>query len=230
MQTIRSFALAGFLSLTALLYQQPPSSQPTKEQDVTLVSTGPYCDEIPVSTTFDSSGLENRLTDLEQRVADLEKTCKSCQCCNTAKAPQKKIAEVPMVKSFAPPLAESSCPNGQCPNVSKRSASLLASPQPQVPVMGAMASSIVVTKNEPGHWTHPGTISNHLQRDHKVDPSGLTRQQQLDLHDAIHEGNVAYTQPQVSYQTSSCPGGVCPTSSAGRSTRIFPNLFPRLRR
>lgn len=40
----------------------------------------------------------------------------------------------------------------------------------------------------PGHWTYPGTISNHLESDHGVATSGMSRQEQLNLHDALHEG------------------------------------------
>jgi len=38
------------------------------------------------------------------------------------------------------------------------------------------------------HWTYPGTIQNHLATDHGVSTSGMSRQQMLNLHDALHEG------------------------------------------
>lgn len=57
-----------------------------------------------------------------------------------------------------------SCPNGQCPNSPLRST----------------ASA--------GHWTYPGTISNHLEGAHGVPTNGMSREQMLDLHDALHEG------------------------------------------
>lgn len=56
------------------------------------------------------------------------------------------------------------CPNSQCPNSPLRST----------------ASA--------GHWTYPGTISNHLEGAHGVPTNGMSRKQMLDLHDALHEG------------------------------------------
>lgn len=38
------------------------------------------------------------------------------------------------------------------------------------------------------HWTHPRTIEAHLRLDHGVNPGGMSREQMLDLHDALHEG------------------------------------------
>lgn len=60
--------------------------------------------------------------------------------------------------------ASSDCPNGQCPNSPLRST----------------ASA--------GHWTYPGTITNHLEGAHGVPTNGMTREQKLELHDALHEG------------------------------------------
>lgn len=54
------------------------------------------------------------------------------------------------------------CPNGQCPNAT-------AAPSA-------------------GHWTYPGTISNHLEGAHGVPTAGMSRQQMLNLHDSLHEG------------------------------------------
>lgn len=60
----------------------------------------------------------------------------------------------------------SACPNGQCPDSPLRST--------------AAASQ--------GHWSYPGTITNHLQGAHGVPTNGMSRAQMLDLHDALHEG------------------------------------------
>lgn len=57
-----------------------------------------------------------------------------------------------------------------------------------------------------GHWTYPGEIGNHLAKDHGVVPSGMTRQQMLDLHDSLHEGtqtNFQLSTPMVNAQTFS---------------------------
>lgn len=43
---------------------------------------------------------------------------------------------------------------------------------------------------QPGHWTFPSvdrTIDQHLRARHDVVPSGMTREEMLDLHDALHE-------------------------------------------
>ncbi len=76
-----------------------------------------------------------------------------------------------------------------------------------------------------GHWSYPGEIGNHLAKDHGVSTAGMTREQQLQLHDSLHEGTQVVVRssqpvmPVVSYPTSNCPGGVCPTStSVSRST------------
>jgi hypothetical protein len=57
-----------------------------------------------------------------------------------------------------------------------------------------------------GHWTYPGEIGNHLAKDHGVVPSGMTRQQMLDLHDSLHEGtqtNFQLSTPMVNVQAFS---------------------------
>lgn len=38
------------------------------------------------------------------------------------------------------------------------------------------------------HWTYPGDLASHLQGAHGVSVGGLTREQMLNLHDALHEG------------------------------------------
>jgi len=71
------------------------------------------------------------------------------------------------------------------------------------------------------HWTFPGMIDNHLRSTHGVDVSGMSREQMLSTHDAIHESSTpivrqsqSYYQPQVQ---SNCPGGVCPSPSRTRT-------------
>jgi hypothetical protein len=44
------------------------------------------------------------------------------------------------------------------------------------------------TVSQNGHWGFPGRIQDHLAGFHGQDVSGLSREQMLDLHDAIHEG------------------------------------------
>lgn len=57
----------------------------------------------------------------------------------------------------------SSCPGGNCPT-----------------------SSAPAAYQSRGHYTYPGTIDNHLEYDHRVSTAGMTREQKLDMHDAIH--------------------------------------------
>lgn len=63
------------------------------------------------------------------------------------------------------PAATSSCPGGVCPT--------------DIPTHSLT------------HWSYPGTIQNHLATDHGVSTSGMSRQEMLNLHDALHEGRVA---------------------------------------
>lgn len=78
-----------------------------------------------------------------------------------------------------------------------------------------------------GHWTFPGDIETHLRNDHNVNTSGMTMEQMLDEHDAIHESSSAavtmvapITKSTVYYpSSSSCPGGVCPTSHVAAPRR-----------
>lgn len=98
----------------------------------------------------------------------------------------------------------SNCPDGKCPLQTK-------SP----PAKQTVAA--VGPDDRPGHWTYPGSIDSHLKTIHGVDPSGLTREQKLTLHDSLHESAKATpvaTAPAPVYQStvtrSSCPRGGCP--------------------
>lgn len=74
-----------------------------------------------------------------------------------------QVSEAQLLRRFRknPLGVDSSCPNGFCPNVNTRAT---------------------------GHWTHPGTIGQHMATAHGTDTSGMTREEALSLHDAIHEG------------------------------------------
>jgi len=39
-----------------------------------------------------------------------------------------------------------------------------------------------------GHWSYPGSIDYHLQYEHGVSIAGMSHEQKLALHDALHEG------------------------------------------
>jgi hypothetical protein len=90
---------------------------------------------------------------------------------------------------------QSGCPGGVCPT--------------------ATATRQAIVSRSSGHWTHPGTIDGHLQSAHAaqlaqagISISGMTREQMLDTHDALHEGRsvktfraAAVTQPAKSTQS-----------------------------
>jgi len=74
----------------------------------------------------------------------------------------------------------------------------------------------VLRWNIEGNW-NPTILetSTHL-REHGINTNGMTHQQMADLHASIHEGKpVAMKSETVRYVSrgTSCPGGVCPTSS-----------------
>jgi hypothetical protein len=74
----------------------------------------------------------------------------------------------------------SSCPGGVCPT--------------------DIAYQTVTPRYSRAHWTYPGTIAGHLQREHRVSTTGMSREQMLNLHDALHEGTVS-----VPTRTASLP-------------------------
>lgn len=77
---------------------------------------------------------------------------------------------------------------------------------PRVGPVRTLAAVATAPIARAGHWTYPGEISNHLAKDHGVVPSGMTRQQMLDLHDSLHEGtqtNFSLSTPMVNVQTFS---------------------------
>lgn len=61
------------------------------------------------------------------------------------------------------------------------------------------------------HWTHPDSIESHLRNGHGVNPAGMSQEQMLSYHDALHEGRVTMRrQAAVAVQSGGCPGGICP--------------------
>jgi len=63
----------------------------------------------------------------------------------------------------------SGCPGGICPT-------------------GTPTRAATVSRASAGHWSYPGTIDSHLQSTHGVSTAGMTREQMLNTHDALHEG------------------------------------------
>lgn len=81
----------------------------------------------------------------------------------------------------------SSCPGGICPTASAPAAYQSA------PVANVVQMPFKAVDNARGHYTYPGTIDNHLESTH-----GLSREEKLDLHDAIHRGEAHPINPTVS--------------------------------
>lgn len=130
----------------------------------------------------------------------------------------------------------STCPGGQCPTSNCPSSNCPTSncpsgncPNGQCPLQTVAEIS---PDDNPGHWTYPGTIDSHLKTTHGVDPSGLTREQKLTLHDQLHESAKATPVSAVAapvYQStptrSTCPRGGCPP--AQQSYTIRRGIFRR---
>lgn len=101
------------------------------------------------------------------------------------------------------------------------------SEQPKQPVKPVAAdthngpksgASIYSTDTKPGHWTFPGDIASHLRTTHGKNVNGMTQEQMLNMHDALHEGEA---KPVVQLQT--CPvGQPCPQRQPVQQTYTQP--------
>jgi len=105
------------------------------------------------------------------------------------------------------------------------------------PTPVAVKSAVTVTRS---HWTHPDTISNHLQSDqHAAEVAamgvtlvGMSHEQMLTLHDQLHEARNGKTVSRTVTRStavptlSSCPGGVCPVNSSRSVSRSRSGWYP----
>ncbi len=48
-----------------------------------------------------------------------------------------------------------------------------------------------------GHWSYPGDIASHLLSTHGRSVAGMSREQMLDMHDALHEGRSVAVQSKT---------------------------------
>lgn len=190
--------------------------------------------------------LEDRVTTLEKRVdrlqTDLTDCALRCSTCPTKAQAAVDMTPPPVVSVLKPSptlpkstVSEtvSACPNGRCPTSS-----------PALPT--AVTRSVVRTQSfsvpqpnivrSSSHWTYPGDITSHLENDHGQSVAGLSTEQQLDLHDSLHESgrgvsvSRSYVRtsapivstpvyaPQFSTAVSSCPNGQCPTATSYTQT------------
>jgi hypothetical protein len=102
-------------------------------------------------------------------------TKKSCDC-DCANCPCR-VSSAKAVESFVPTCVYVPTTVAYAPTVTYTSS--------PVPTCNYVFSPVPRSRN---HWTYPGTISGHLQSGHGVNPAGMSREQMLNLHDALHEG------------------------------------------
>jgi hypothetical protein len=79
--------------------------------------------------------------------------------------------------------------------------------------------SIYCHDTKPGHWTYPGDLADHLRTTHGKKVDGMTTEQMLNMHDALHESTpqpvvsqpIIQPQPAMYQQQATCPlGQPCP--------------------
>lgn len=134
--------------------------------------------------------LTARQDSFDERLSKLESKCNSCDCSTPAQDVSAKVqSQSEMLTRL---LGRIEKLEGKSPVV---------------------VSSSSTSQAKSSHWTYPGgDIAAHLRDAHGVVVSGSV-EDQLNAHDAIHEGRASTrTVSRSTFQTSSCPGGVCPTS------------------
>ena len=91
----------------------------------------------------------------------------------------------------------------------------------QIVQPSASSARVHMRWNIQGDWSPSmSQTRRHLEQEHGVSTAGMSHQQMLDLHDALHEGRRAPARSvsRVRVQQSNCPGGVCPSPAYGRRT------------
>lgn len=164
--------------------------------------------------------MELAITDLRNRVADLEKSCSEASKLSASQPAKSGGSNGSLSYSVAAPVVT----YGEVV-VSNSNGS-----------WGSSVRSPVVSS---GHWSYPGNITSHLANDHGVMVSG-SLEAQLSAHDAIHEGRgltrtVTRSNVQSGMVAGDCPGGFCPAQSGTTTTKTFSmpsrgGLFSRFRR
>jgi hypothetical protein len=149
-------------------------------------------------------------SELSKKIDDLQS--KMCDCNELAKAKPEAVEELPAKVESKP---------------------MVVQPVVQPVVSQPVVSQPVVVQpvfRSSSHWSYPGDITTHLQSAHGQNVSGMSIEQQLNLHDALHESKPVASRvvTRSSVQTSNCPGGVCPVNTS-TTTRSFvrPRLFGR---
>jgi len=128
--------------------------------------------------------------------------------------------EATLVSSKAPKSEEviksaDAAATGKQANDSQPTSQIVAAP-----VAARPSAPLKLRWNVEGNWNPTAAeTAEHLRSDHGVQVNGLTHQEMHDLHADLHEGKrtsavaVKSKSVQIINRGSSCPGGVCPTSS-----------------
>ncbi len=144
-------------------------------------------------------------SELNDKISELQS--KICDCNELAKAKPETVEKLPAKVESKPMVVQ--------------------------PVVQPVVSQPVVVQpvvRSSSHWSYPGDITTHLQSAHGQNVSGMSIEQQLNLHDALHESKPVASRvvTRSSVQTSNCPGGVCPVNYNSTSrTYMRPRLFGR---
>jgi hypothetical protein len=109
-----------------------------------------------------------------------------------------QTADAQLFQRWGRAQVSSSCPGGVCPTQTR-----YVSP----PVATSINNTIGTNR---GHWSFPGDLDSHLEREHGVSTAGMSRQQKLDLHDSLHEG----TAPAVRRASAVVVRGTYPSVSS----------------
>jgi hypothetical protein len=155
-------------------------------------------------------------SELSKKIDDLQS--KMCDCNELAKAKPEAVEELPAKVESKPMVVQ--------PVVQP----VVSQPVVVQPVVRSVVSQPIVSQpivRSSSHWSYPGDITTHLQTAHGQTVYGMSIEQQLNLHDALHESKPMVSRT-VTRQTSNCPGGVCPTNYNSTSrTYTRPRLFGR---
>jgi hypothetical protein len=208
-----TIGIVACIAIAFLFITSPDKQQSHAQEEVAAVA--PIVDDKLDSIIAMLEETKQRLSELEaaaeEAPAPEAKTC-SCDCNGKCADLEKRIAALESAKAL---------PSG-----------VVATQGPVIKAAKVAASAPSLIVNRPGHWTYPGTINGHLESTHGVSTAGMSREQMLDLHDALHEGSVVAPSAgrPVAMPVSNCPGGVCPTGPSVQSRSSGWFLGKNLRR
>lgn len=153
------------------------------------------------------AALQSRDNAFDERLKALESKCQSCNCETSTDVSAKVQSQAEMLTRLLG-------------RVEKLEGKSVIVAQPAKVVQSPVVTYSSPAKTSSQHWTYPGDITTHLQRDHGVVVNGSI-EDQLNAHDALHEGRSVTRSVTRAVQSSSCPGGVCPASGTQSRPRLF---------